>query len=460
MKKQILAVFLFFFLSGTVTAEDILFGDFENEKELSNWKTGFNDKTSKEEPPALSLSKENATSGSSCLMIKFNGGLLPMISTVVFPHSEDLYSYKSLSFDLTTDRDTMVGVRFLQETKNPFDARVLVKKGITKLNISLSPLPEWARGAGIDPKGGPVKELMLYFYKPQKGAVFYIDRLRIQESLSKKYVSNSDHPINLWYKSNFTVLGGKKAEPVSLKNLSGEFAEGFYDKQLGAKTPDELEKLIRANFLELQKLKPSVRLAILRDDEKGIDPNAPAKDYKGWQNAYISTHSPDAGMTLTPGLGGRCELFMRHRVQLYSVDVSILPVGSEILQAFFVLTSEKDAPGGSLYIAEAINRNWNDSEVTAYTYDKDKFWSGFGGLIKTGSDPDCLPIILAYGYRKDKVSAWDFTEAVKYWTGGKDANHGFFFPCLDGGDYCATATKNAKNIKDRPALFVIYNPKQ
>ena len=458
MKKFILfALFLSFALPAL--AEDIVFGDFENEKDLSSWKAGFYDASSKEKPPVLSLSTENATSGSNSLKVTFDDGLFPMISTKTIPSANYIYSFKSISFDLTADFDTMVGIKMIQDKKSPFDTRVLVKKGLTKLNVTPSPLPAWDRCGSVDPNGGPVTELQIYFFKPNKGASVFIDRLRLQEKIRKKDISNGEHPIKAWYKSTFTVLGGKSDAPVDLKTLRNNLNNDFYEKQLGAKTPDEIEKLIRVNYSEIKKTKPEAVLSILRDGEKGLDPKLPTKEYKGWKNAYISTHSPDSGMTIAARTGGGCELFMRHRVQLFCADTSSIPAGSEILSAYFVLNSNKDSPGGSLLIAEAINRNWNESEVTAYTYDKDKFWTSVGGLCKTGDDPDCLPLILAYGYRKDKVSGWDFTEAVKYWTSGKNANNGFFFPCLDGLDYCSVSTTGAKNIKDRSALYVIYLPK-
>jgi len=52
----------------------------------------------------------------------------------------------------------------------------------------------------------------------------------------------------------------------------------------------------------------------------------------------------------------------------------------------------------------------------------------------------------------------DFTEAVKFWFGGRRANHGFFL-YGDSNDYMSLYTPRVKDIKLRPALMVIYEPK-
>ncbi len=56
------------------------------------------------------------------------------------------------------------------------------------------------------------------------------------------------------------------------------------------------------------------------------------------------------------------------------------------------------------------------------------------------------------------VSAWDFTEAMKFWLDGKHANQGFYLHG-DSTDYMRMYTPLAKEIKHRPAVMVIYEPK-
>jgi hypothetical protein len=86
-----------------------------------------------------------------------------------------------------------------------------------------------------------------------------------------------------------------------------------------------------------------------------------------------------------------------------------------------------------------------------------------------GEDPDYLPIYVAHGPANGRQFPgaaqppalwWDFTEAARFWTDGKHENHGFFFHC-GGGDeplYLVAFTCQAKDIKTRPALMVIYEP--
>ena len=76
-----------------------------------------------------------------------------------------------------------------------------------------------------------------------------------------------------------------------------------------------------------------------------------------------------------------------------------------------------------------------------------------------GDDPDFLPLFLAYGPGGgDKANTWDFTEAVKFWTNDKHVNYGFMLHG-DSHDYMNAWTREAPEIKDRPVLLVIYEPK-
>ena len=75
-----------------------------------------------------------------------------------------------------------------------------------------------------------------------------------------------------------------------------------------------------------------------------------------------------------------------------------------------------------------------------------------------GDDPDFLPTFLAYGPGRGKVSWWDFTRAVRYWTTGDHPNHGFMLHG-DARDYMTSYTREAKERKHRPAVLVIYQPK-
>jgi hypothetical protein len=56
------------------------------------------------------------------------------------------------------------------------------------------------------------------------------------------------------------------------------------------------------------------------------------------------------------------------------------------------------------------------------------------------------------------VGTWDFTQAVRFWTDGKHDNHGFMLHG-DAGDYMLAHTREAADVRNRPAVLVIYVPK-
>lgn len=86
-----------------------------------------------------------------------------------------------------------------------------------------------------------------------------------------------------------------------------------------------------------------------------------------------------------------------------------------------------------------------------------KHWQAVSGLFY-GQDPDFWPIFLTHGPAGGgAVSSWEFTEALKFWRDGKHANHGFFLHG-DANDYMRMYTSRARDIKQRPALMVVYEP--
>jgi hypothetical protein len=209
-------------------------------------------------------------------------------------------------------------------------------------------------------------------------------------------------------------------------------------------------------------------MAIFRDGEKGWNPAAPDKVYDGWRDAHVNSHGPDGnldGRAAKTGKRSWSEVFMRHRSRIMKIDVSSIPNGSNLLAAEMMLVrldkiDEKSSPANhpTMWVAEACNRDWDEAEVNAYQYAKDKFWKAIGGQYY-GEDPDFLPLYLAYGPSQGNINTWDFTEAVKWWTNGANKNHGFFWHTTPE-DYWPgnTPTRETAKIKDRPALMVIYEP--
>jgi hypothetical protein len=206
-------------------------------------------------------------------------------------------------------------------------------------------------------------------------------------------------------------------------------------------------------------------LAILRDGEKGYDPAQADKVYAGWKDAHINSHGPDGnyvGRARNSGKAATQEVFMRHRTALMRVDLSSIPQGAEILAARLLIVRASSGKMNNpeqpnLWVVEPCNRPWEEYEVNAFQYAKDKFWKEVGGF-HWGEDPDFLPIFLVYGPGQPKVNCWDFAEAVRFWTSGKHANHGFMLHG-DSKDYMMAHAREATAIKDRPAVLVIYEPK-
>jgi hypothetical protein len=161
------------------------------------------------------------------------------------------------------------------------------------------------------------------------------------------------------------------------------------------------------------------------------------------------------------------EIFMRHRSPLMRVDLSSIPQGSKILAAQLVIVRANDTyetgrhplENPNMWVVELCNRAWVEEEVNAYEYARGKFWKSVGGMYY-GDDPDFLPLYIAHGAGGGHVSVWDFTEAVKFWTDGARANHGFM---LHGDSYdwmMRAHYRESSEVKSRPAVLAIYAPKR
>jgi hypothetical protein len=210
-------------------------------------------------------------------------------------------------------------------------------------------------------------------------------------------------------------------------------------------------------------------LAILRDGEKGWDATSPEKVYAGCKMVYISCHGPDGpngGRENTPALGDTTEAFMRHRSPLMQADLSVLPRGATILAAKFVVTrADTPKPEGertpfkpNLWVCEPCHRDWDPKSANCCSYAPGKLWKSVNGLYY-GEDPDYFPVYLACGPAgTGAASVWDFTEALRFWTDGTHENHGFFF-YGDSTDYMRIFTPKAKEVKRRPTILVVFEPR-
>ncbi len=168
---------------------------------------------------------------------------------------------------------------------------------------------------------------------------------------------------------------------------------------------------------------------------------------QGYDNSFTGDFRPDcvlAGVVGCPGRGCRGEGPVRLR---RTIQCARLGAGK-------AAGSQKP----NLWVAEPCNRDWEADSANCYFYAKGKHWKAVSGL-HYGDDPDFWPVFIAHGPAGGgTVSAWDFTAAVKFWFDGRHANHGFFL-YGDSNDYMRMYTPRAKDIRLRPAMMVIYEPK-
>jgi hypothetical protein len=300
-------------------------------------------------------------------------------------------------------------------------------------------------------------------YAPHAGESIYVDNVRLT-------AQKEEQPPR---KVRFTVAGtdweliGVNSTGVSSAGAVMELGKKLKDRwtRPEPKTVAQLEQEFADQYAQLKKKHPRAILAVLRDGEKGYDPAQPGKVYAGWKDAHVNSHGPDGAYISRAENHGKPaahEVFMRHRSRLMRVDLSSIPTGSEILAARIVVRAndagnDKVAKQPSMWVVEPCNRPWEEYEVNAFEYARDKFWTAVGGF-HWGEDPDFLPIFLAYGPGQPKVTSWDFAEAVRFWTSGKHPNHGGMLHG-DSQDYMIAHTHKSPDIKNRPAVLVIYEPK-
>jgi hypothetical protein len=449
--------------------ETVLF-DFEDPADLDAWSNlELPEAKAKEPPIKVERVAEHATSGKYSLKLTFAGGHWPTITTTRVP--ADWLPYQTFLADVTVSRPCVVGFTVLQEQStrgegyDPSASRwtktEILKAGKNHVSAPLRP----GVGDTLNPKRGKVVRFEIFVYNPHEGESIYVDNIRLTSRKEEKPPA----------KVRFTVAGTDLA--VEGTNPFGVVSSGAVI-ELGkmlkdrwtkpeARTVAQVEEEFKTAYGDLKKKHPRAVLAVLRDGEKGYDPAHPDKVYAGWKDAYFTSHGPDGNYVRRAENRGKAttqEVFMRHRSPLMRVDLSSIPAGSRILAARLIVVRSSPLPekrnaekNPTMWVVEPCNRPWEETEVNAFQYAKDKFWKNIGGT-HWGDDPDFLPIFLAYGPSQGKVNTWDFAEAVRFWTDGKHPNHGFMLHG-DAQDYMASCpSRKAEQIKDRPAVLVIYEP--
>jgi hypothetical protein len=437
--------------------KETLLYDFEDEADLKAWSNlELPDAKLKEPPVKIELSTDHATHGKHSLKLTFAGGKWPTVTTTQV--LDDWMPYWTFRADVTASRTCVVGFTVMQEksqrgggwdpTVSRWTKTEFLKAGANTITGTIHDSNNYS----INEKNGKVVRFEIFMYNPHDGESIYVDNIRLS-------TVKEDAPK---VTTKFQVLG-TDMEVSGVKELGKNLKERWTKPE--AKTLEKVEADIKSQYDELKKKHPSAVLALFRDGDKGYDPAHPDKVYTGWKDAYWSSHGPD-GMTVerstNEGHNDGHEIFMRHRSPLMQVDLSAIPKGAEILAARLIVNCERPKPikehtpeQPNMWVIEPCNRPWEEYEVNAYEFAHDKFWKSIGGMYN-GDDPDFLPVYLAHGPSQGKVNTWDFTHAVRFWTDGKHANNGFMLHG-DAGDWFPRAhSREAKEVKDRPAVWVIY----
>ena len=446
-------------------AKEVVLFDFETPADLEAWSNLELPNAKHKEPPAkFELSKEHATRGKHSLKITFAGGRWPTLTTTAVPG--DWMPYWTFRADVTASRPCVVGFTVLQEKSqrgegwDPVVSRWAKTEFLKAGKNTVVGTIHDSNSYSINTKLGKVVRLEIFMYNPHKGESIFVDNIRI--STAKEAPTKAI--------TKFPVLG---TDLVVSGEISGvrELGEKLKDqwRKPEKKTLAQVETEYRAAYDRLKKKHPGAVLAVFRDGEKGYDPAHPDKSYAGWKDAYWSSHGPDGATEERAHNIGKYdshEIFMRHRSPLMRVDLASIPTGSKILASGllviranekFVKEHNPDQP--NMWVVEPCNRPWEEYEVNAYHYARDKIWKAIGGW-NYGDDPDFEPVYLAHGPSQGKVNSWDFVHAVRYWTDGKHANHGFMLHG-DAGDWMIRAySREAVKVADRPAVWVIYEPKK
>lgn len=472
MKRNVGLASLILVLTASVASsgqrDDLMLFDFEEAADLKSWKN-LEMPGAKVQEPAVGIerSTDMATSGKHSLKLTFAGGAWPMVATTGV--AVDWTAYHTFQADVAVSRPCVVGITVMQEQSRRGDGyeastsrwarTVFLKAGKNSVALALRP----ASGNVLDPKRGKVVSFEISMYNPHVGEVVHIDNIR----LSKTNVEPPPGKITVTVAGTDLKLVGVNSSGVLSAGAVMELGKKLKDDwtKIEDRTVDQLEEEFAQKYAELKKKHPRAVLAILRDGQKGYDPAQPDKAYAGWKDAYFSSHGPDGMYRARAENLGRNEtqeIFMRHRSPLMYVDFSSIPTASNILAAQLVVVratvdGRKASTTPTMWAVEPCNRPWVETEVNAFQYAKDKFWKEVGGF-HWGEDPDFLPTFLAYGPGRGKVTWWDFTHAVRFWTSGAHPNHGFMLHG-DSRDYMMAYAREAKDIRNRPAILVIYEPK-
>lgn len=465
-------------VSTPATRETKLF-DFEADDAIKSWSNvvaaeAMAANAKGQEPEVVrGQSREHATSGRYSLRLTCSGGHLPAITTPC--PLTDWTGFKTFKADVTATKACVVVFRALHEQSTRgsnynegvgrWEHAALLRPGMNEV-VALSPTDKgYARVTTFD----------IVLIDPHDEGVIFIDNIRLSPEppaattpLHIDYVYSPGQDHAYWPKlaKKIPVLG-TELEVANVNDLGDTLKSQWVKPE--DRTVEQIEAEVRAQFEELRKKHADAVLAVLRDGAAGYDPAAPEKVYSGWRDCGTTAHPPTS-LTVQSlqnvGKAETMETVFRLRPALLRVDLDSLPSGADILAARLLLVRAR--PLGkewdtkpTMFVAEPCNRPWQEFEMTSFQFAKNKFWQEAWGMSWNGADPDFFPLFLAHGPSQGTANTWDFTQAVKYWTDGKHENHGFaLYSAPKSIDHLWVHTREAKEIKNRPTLFVMYRPGQ
>jgi hypothetical protein len=480
-----ICLFLNALLAGAVqdkppTVPDEPLFDFKDPKCVKDWSPIKLPGVEKEAPsPRFEIVPPGNGSKENAFKITFAGGDWPAIATSKIPVAGNWKQFQTLKADLTAERPCVAYFRICQgkpddQPKQPcWEKTLMLQPGRNEVALAIR------HGLGssiIDPKKGDITSFAIGMFQPDKDQALLVSNVRLSADWPPPQATGWFSPYNHDGYSTavarecqrtgalpkFKVLG-TDMEVADLRELAKKLEDKWVKPE--PKTIEQVEAEFKAEFAKLKQAHPKAVMAILRDGETGWNPAMPDKAYAGWKMHYQNSHGPDGpnlGREVSQPLHDTVESFMRHRGVLLRADLTCIPKDAMILAAKFVATrvppkDPKMMEKANLWVAEPCNRDWDPAAANCYLYAPGKYWKAVNGLYY-GEDPDHWPVFVMHGPAGGGlVSAWDFSEAFKFWQQPDHPNHGFFLHCQN--DYMRLYTHLAKEIKLRPAIMVVYEPK-
>jgi hypothetical protein len=374
--------------------EDRPLFDFEEAADLEAWTNLELPEARLKEPVAgIERSADGASSGKHSLKITFGGGTWPTLTTTRVP--ADWNAWHTLKADVTVGRPCVAGFTVLQERSKRDDGyeeavsrwtrTAFLKAGKNQVSAALRP----ASGNALDPRRGKVVRFEIFMYNPHPGEVIYLDNIRLSATKEEQPAGKASFAVA----GTDWVLDGVNSSGVlsagAVMELGKNLKAGWTKSE--DRTVAQVEEEFAAQYGELKKKHPRAVLDLLRNGEKGYDPGQPDKVYAGWKEAYFSSHGPDGlhrPRAENQSRGVTHEIFMRHRSPLMRVDLSSIPRGSSILAARLIVVRATDTVADdrdprknpTMWVVEPCNRPWEEHEVNAFQYARDKFWKEVGGF--------------------------------------------------------------------------------